>query len=426
MGRNADVRRSSRGAGATRRTAAAAAALLVAGLFSVPGASAGTTGAPTPTPTRAAAALQFQLAHTWEVPGSLNSGFGVSDAGQTFFYDRVDDQVHRYSPAGKELGRWSVTGTAQGLVVTPQNRVMVLEVGLTGAERDHVRVYDTNGTELFAFDIEDDLVQAAIALALAPNGDVLVASTEEVVRYSADGQKLSDWGDTSGSFTRLSSLAVAPDGQVYVTDEAEHRVKRFDAAGELQGQWGTKGAGRGQFGYPTSVDVDNQGRVHVADPGEFTASRRIQVFDAGGKFLSQIGGPSSFENTPRTVRVDGTGRVFVYDDGHHWGTRIRTFVQKRATPRIVSKQVKVKGRTTKVRLRCTAGVGQCRGTLLLKHRKQTLAKRKFTVRAGKAKTFQVRLTVKGKRILTRQRPKKVRIVANPQGGKKVTKRVRVR
>jgi tripartite motif-containing protein 71 len=48
--------------------------------------------------------------------------------------------------------------------------------------------------------------------------------------------------------------------------------------------WGTKGNGDGQFDDPTSVAVDpTSDKVYVADP----RNKRVQVFDASGKFLTK-------------------------------------------------------------------------------------------------------------------------------------------
>lgn len=423
-----------------RAAATGSAALLVAGLLSA--LTAPSTAASAPASASAStvgdvrvqaaaassAALRHELWKTWEVSGSLNSGFGVAGNGDVYFYDRVARRIHHYAPSGKQRRTWKVAGVPYGVAVAPNGRVVVMEQGLFGGELDRVRIFSSKGVQLRDFVIENDFVQAPIAVAVAPAGDIYVASTVEVVRYSPEGVKRHHWGDTSGSLSELTSLAVAPNGEVFVTDRSENRVKRFSATGELKGQWGQLGTGRGQFGRPTSVAVDRQGRVYVGDPGQATASRRVQIFTAGGKFLGQIGGPKSklFESTPRTVGVDAQGRVFVYDDGHHWGTRIRSFRPVRAATKVASTSVKVKGRSTKVRLRCTQGDGTCRGTLTLKHKKQTLAKRKFAVKAGKSKVMSVKLSAKGKRTLTRQKPKRIKVVANPQGAKKVTKRVRVR
>ena len=65
---------------------------------------------------------------------------------------------------------------------------------------------------------------------------------------------------------------------------------RFGRDGIYQMQWGSKGAADGQFNLVHDVVVDAKGRVYVAD----RENRRVQVFDARGKFIEKwtdVGSP---------------------------------------------------------------------------------------------------------------------------------------
>ena len=73
---------------------------------------------------------------------------------------------------------------------------------------------------------------------------------------------------------------------------------------------------------PRGVAVDAQGRVYVADTG----NKRIVVFDADGKFLTQFGAAGldagQFDE-PVGVAVAPDGTVYVTDT---WNQRIQAFV----------------------------------------------------------------------------------------------------
>ena len=58
--------------------------------------------------------------------------------------------------------------------------------------------------------------------------------------------------------------------------------RQVHQAGKYLLQWGTRGSGPGQFQLPHNIAVDAQGRVYVTDRD----NRRIQVFDANGKFIT--------------------------------------------------------------------------------------------------------------------------------------------
>jgi len=78
-------------------------------------------------------------------------------------------------------------------------------------------------------------------------------------------------------------------------------------------KWGRKGSVDGQFDHPWGVAVDNRGNVYVAE--EFNS--RIQKFDGQGNFLLKWGGFRTVENgkfyNPCGVAVDNRGNVYVAD-----------------------------------------------------------------------------------------------------------------
>jgi DNA-binding beta-propeller fold protein YncE len=84
---------------------------------------------------------------------------------------------------------------------------------------------------------------------------------------------------------------------------------RFSADGRFLFQWGTKGAGPGQFDLPHWVALDAAGRVYVAD----RQNRRIQVFDASGNYLAQWAG--SQLGRPYAIAIDRRGIAYVADGG---------------------------------------------------------------------------------------------------------------
>src|SRR5262245_20856476 len=66
-------------------------------------------------------------------------------------------------------------------------------------------------------------------------------------------------GSGAGQFLNPRALAVDPSGYVYVTDSDNHRVQKFDGAGNYVGQLGRQGLTDGQFNRPMAVAVDSGG-----------------------------------------------------------------------------------------------------------------------------------------------------------------------
>jgi uncharacterized protein (TIGR03663 family) len=182
------------------------------------------------------------------------------------------------------------------------------------------------------------------AVAVAPDGNLVIADgvNHRIVVVSPEGEQLTSFGsfcnladnagcqgNGAGQFNEPWGVGVGPDGSIYVSDTWNHRVQKFDADGKFVTMWGgfadTGGAlgAEATFWGPRGLAVDPQGNVYVADTG----NKRIQKFDADGKFLSQYGGvgvePGQF-NEPVGVAVAPDGTIFVADT---WNRRIQSFDQ---------------------------------------------------------------------------------------------------
>jgi DNA-binding beta-propeller fold protein YncE len=105
----------------------------------------------------------------------------------------------------------------------------------------------------------------------------------------------------AGPFNHPTELIAHPNGDLYVTDGYRNaRVHRFTAGGELITSWGAPGKEPGQFHLPHSIAIGPEGKLYVAD----RANRRIQIFTPDGEFLDMwtgMGGPNDI-----TRAKDGT------------------------------------------------------------------------------------------------------------------------
>ncbi len=118
-------------------------------------------------------------------------------------------------------------------------------------------------------------------------------------------------GLSPGEFSYPRAISVSPvDGCVFVVDKTA-RVQRFSPTGEYQHQWRMPEYVDGK---PTGLTVDRQDRVWVAD----THYARVIVFDRNGKELLRFGqvgeGPGQFI-FPTSIAIDQSGRVFVGEYG---------------------------------------------------------------------------------------------------------------
>ena len=89
---------------------------------------------------------------------------------------------------------------------------------------------------------------------------------------------------TRQPFNMPSGLAVAPNGEIFVSDGyGGHYVHKFSPEGELLHTWGKQGTGPGEFANLHNIWVDSRSRVFICD----RENQRIQIFDDQGNFLEQ-------------------------------------------------------------------------------------------------------------------------------------------
>jgi DNA-binding beta-propeller fold protein YncE len=213
--------------------------------------------------------------------------------------------------------------------------------GVATDSRDRVFVFARDPHALLVFDPDGALLESWNAtMFVRPHGvtlgpDDCVYCTDDVGhtvrKFSPRGELLftlgthgtpSDTGATSIDFRTIThagppfhyptNLAVAPNGDLYVTDGyGNARVHVFAPTGELLFSWGEPGAGPGQFRVPHGIAIDRAGVVYVAD----RENSRIQLFTPNGEFVSEWTDLAR----PSQVFIDREGKFFVAELGYRAG-----------------------------------------------------------------------------------------------------------
>ena len=92
------------------------------------------------------------------------------------------------------------------------------------------------------------------------------------------------YGTGSGQFKNPSSIAIDENQAIYVSEQFNNRIQKFDSTGVFLGMWGTGGSGPGQLSSPRGIDIGSDGLVYVSDYD----NSRVCVFTPAGSFLRNI------------------------------------------------------------------------------------------------------------------------------------------
>ncbi len=116
-------------------------------------------------------------------------------------------------------------------------------------------------------------------------------------------------------FFKPNGVAVDKSGNVYVGDSGNYRVKKFDPEGRFITQWGSAGQENGQFNTISSIKVDGSGTVYVFDTdfGKWQYNR-IQKFTPHGQFIGMLERKTPDAGTiklPIDLATDSKGNILV-------------------------------------------------------------------------------------------------------------------
>jgi len=85
-------------------------------------------------------------------------------------------------------------------------------------------------------------------------------------------------------FAELTSLDVDGDGNIYILDRKDKKVKIFDSAGKFVKKFGEEGQGPGEMYLPVSLQVTHNDEIVIGD----AANQRLMFFSLEGEFQREM------------------------------------------------------------------------------------------------------------------------------------------
>ena len=190
--------------------------------------------------------LQYGLVEEWEeLPSELHhddvAGVGVDSNDRVYLFTRREARVLVYSSQGEFLDAWGegyFSDRPHGLTVAPDGTLYCVDV---------------SHEVVFQFTASGELLRTIGTRGLASD-------------TGYDGSTLASIVRAGPPFNKPTNLAVAPNGDLYVSDGyGNARVHRFTSSGTLVQSWGAPGSGPGEFNLVHGIAIAADGTVFVAD-----------------------------------------------------------------------------------------------------------------------------------------------------------------
>jgi sugar lactone lactonase YvrE len=234
---------------------------------------------------------KFEVIEGWEkLPkGYIHKdvdGIAVDSKDNVYLMTRMDARVLVYDRDGNFVRSWG-----EGLF-TPRTHGITIsdDIVYTVDDGDHtVRKFTPAGKQL-----------------------MMIGTPGKSSATGYDGKTVASIKKGGPPFNRPTNVAVAPDGELYVSDGyGNARIHRFKADGTLIQSWGEPGINPGEFHLPHCIVMSPDGRIFVAD----RENDRIQIFSRDGKFLEMW----AHVQRPTGISFDKEGRVYVSELGWRVG-----------------------------------------------------------------------------------------------------------
>jgi sugar lactone lactonase YvrE len=222
-------------------------------------------------------------AHLWAIIRCGNDG---TPLGSQTYCDNSDlDPILRFDPQGNVVAQFGgrLFSWPHGLHIDREGNLWVTEAGNGQQTPGAPKPTKPIGHQVFKF---------------SPQGKLLMTLGEAGVP-----------GNDSTHFNAPSDVITNTSGEIFVVDghnsSGNNRIVKLSKDGTFIKAFGGTGHGPGQLFGPHAIAMDAAGRLFVADRG----NQRIVVFDQDGKYLSrwtQFGMPSD-------IVIDGNGKIYVAD-----------------------------------------------------------------------------------------------------------------
>jgi DNA-binding beta-propeller fold protein YncE len=246
---------------------------------------------------------------------SAPRGIAVSPAGEVYVADRLNDRVQVFSPTGTYLRKWGSPGTASGRFNSPGwvDLDAAGNVYVTDTFNYRVQVFTSQGVPLGQFGSQGGGAgQFSLLSGIAVTGDGVYVADHASARlqlFTTTGTLISELGGLTHPGLLVNPWGIAEDttesllvGELaFATGGAPVGVTRISRTGAPLDGFGPQGTGDGDLSQPRDIAVASNGDVYVTDAD----LSRVKVFTPTG-----VGGPQTAIESGPSGPINTTAATF--------------------------------------------------------------------------------------------------------------------
>jgi sugar lactone lactonase YvrE len=235
-------------------------------------------------------------------------GFGIHRARSSAFWD---NKLYVVDSRLRGIARFDLLAEKGGLLVEASS-LLIKPMDIAVDRKGTKFVTDPDGSKIAAIYADEKVIKlyrepaGFRPLGIAVDDQYIYAAELKTNRlYIIDKQSgvvVKTLGEDAG-LRWPSSVALGPDGSIYVANLAAFNVIQLDGEAKKLNEIGKIGDYAGSFSRPKGLAVDREGRVYVLD----AAFENVQVFNRKGKllmFFASTGPQPQDLVSPASISID--------------------------------------------------------------------------------------------------------------------------
>jgi DNA-binding beta-propeller fold protein YncE len=253
-------------------------------------------------------------------------GIALDSSGNIFVVDWSNSRVQKFDSSGTYQSQFGSSGAGNGqfgspfgLAINASNVIFVAD-----QSNNRVEVFNSSGvyqSQLSSSSPGNGELFSNSFIARDSSGNIYVTDRGNcrIQKFDSNGNYLSQFGTCGSGNGQFAIGGASPNGMafdsagnLFVADNGNRRVQKFNSSGVYQSQFGTSGSGNGQFSAPRGLAIDSSDNIYVVDLN----LQRVQKFNSSGVYVSQFGtngtGDGQF-TSPVGIALDSSGNIYVSD-----------------------------------------------------------------------------------------------------------------